>query len=350
MRAGVTEAGQPQTIDSMLGGVVARRRFRRMATSSAAFAFGLIVVGGIVRITGSGLGCGDDWPKCHGKWIPEFTLPTVIEYAHRLLAAGLSLLILAMLVYAVRHRAAAAFSGAGGLLRIAVVAAALLVIQVLLGAITVILELPASTTILHLATAMALLAALIVASIRAGGLGAASVLAADRPEQRVARKLRGAATAAAVLGFVVVVLGAMTANAGAPVTGAPSAAALACQGFPLCNGQLVPAGGSFVHIHWTHRILAFLFFFHVLAATLIAWRRNAPTAISTAATVSLVLAIAQLAVAALMVLFFLPREARALHLLLGTGVWAAVVVWVSLARRLPGRADQPSPNPTSRVA
>jgi cytochrome c oxidase assembly protein subunit 15 len=343
MRAGAPEAA-PQTVNSMLDDLVARRRFRRMATSSAIFAFGLIVVGGVVRITGSGLGCGDDWPKCHGEWIPEFTLATVIEYAHRLLAAGLSFLILALLVYAVRHRAATAFAGAGGLLRVAVAAAALLVIQVLLGGITVILELPASTTILHLATAMALLAVLIVASIRAGGLGAASVLAANQPEPRVARKLRGAATAAAVLGFIVVVLGAMTANAGAPVTGAPSAAALACQGFPLCNGQLLPAGGSFVHIHWTHRILAFLFSFHVLAATLIAWRRNAPAAISTAASVTLVLVIAQLSVAALMILFFLPREARALHLLLGTGVWASVVIWVALARRLTRNGEWPLPN------
>jgi heme A synthase len=118
------------------------------------------------------------------------------------------------------------------------------------------------------------------------------------------------------------------------VTGAPSAAALACQGFPLCNGQVVPSGGGLVHIHWTHRLLAFLLFFHVLAAAVIAWRRQAPVPVAGAATASAVLVSTQLLVAALMVLFFLPREARVAHLLLGTGAWAAVVLWAALARRI----------------
>ncbi|MBA2458138.1 MAG: COX15/CtaA family protein, partial [Gemmatimonadales bacterium] len=41
---------------------------RRVAWSGAGLAFGLIVLGGIVRITGSGMGCGDHWPRCNGEW------------------------------------------------------------------------------------------------------------------------------------------------------------------------------------------------------------------------------------------------------------------------------------------
>ena len=53
-----------------------------------------LVFGGIVRITGSGMGCGDHWPKCNGQWIPPLDNPLVmIEWTHRLLA---TLVILAI--------------------------------------------------------------------------------------------------------------------------------------------------------------------------------------------------------------------------------------------------------------
>ncbi len=69
-------------------------------------AFGLIVLGGVVRITGSGMGCGDHWPLCNGAWFPPLDLPTMIEISHRWFAALVSLLVLAMTAVAwTRHRA-----------------------------------------------------------------------------------------------------------------------------------------------------------------------------------------------------------------------------------------------------
>ena len=55
----------------------ARRSFGRLAAVAAICTYGLIVVGGVVRISGSGLGCGDDWPRCHGSWIPPMTVTTL---------------------------------------------------------------------------------------------------------------------------------------------------------------------------------------------------------------------------------------------------------------------------------
>ena len=48
---------------------------RRLAWAGSGFALGLIVLGGIVRITGSGMGCGDHWPRCDGEWFPPLDLP-----------------------------------------------------------------------------------------------------------------------------------------------------------------------------------------------------------------------------------------------------------------------------------
>ena len=54
-----------------------------------------VTLGGIVRVTGSGLGC-PDWPLCYGQIIPPFKLDTLIEYSHRLSGMILGILVLSM--------------------------------------------------------------------------------------------------------------------------------------------------------------------------------------------------------------------------------------------------------------
>src|SRR5690606_13951603 len=143
-----------------------RRRFRSYALVSGIGTYLLIVFGGIVRITGSGLGCGDDWPLCNGQLLPPWDLATWIEWTHRLLAAGLALPIVATAVYGVRRRLAG--DPAPGSVA-AVAAVVLLIVQVALGAITVKLELPPVVTALHFVNAMLMLGALISAAVAAGG-------------------------------------------------------------------------------------------------------------------------------------------------------------------------------------
>lgn len=304
------------------GGTAASAEARRaglLALIAAAYTYALVVFGGIVRITGSGLGCGEDWPKCNGHWIPPFTFETLIEYTHRLLAAGIGFVVLGVLGYAFLRRNAPGMAGRGGLLRPFGLAAALFVFQAVLGAITVRLQLPAHVTIAHFVTAMLFMATLIVAAVRAGIFGGVGGHAGGAST----RKAGTWAFTAAIIGLIVVAFGAVTAN----TPGAPAA----CTGFPLCSGSFVPPAGVVpAEIHWAHRVAAFTLLFVVLRA---AWASHAaPPPVRKAAGFAVALVVTQLVVAAVLVLFALPPVLQALHLAVGAAVWFALVVWSAQAR------------------
>ena len=269
-------------------------RFTRLAWTAASFTYLLIILGAIVRITGSGLGCGEHWPLCNGTLLPPLDLPTMIEYGHRLAAAAVSGLVTALAAYAwwLRHRPPPSSTALHRPGVAAYVALTLLVLQVGLGAMTVKLSLPPWTVILHLGTAMLLLATLIVA-------------ARGRPSAPPSR----AGLTALTLGFVTLLFGALTANLGA---------ASACLGFPLCNGQVVPAGNYLQHIHWGHRLLAYTLFGYVWWWALRMRTRRAWWVVG--------LVTLQVAVAAAMVLLGLPAPLQATHVAVGAAVWAGLVL------------------------
>lgn len=314
---------------------------RRLSIVSLILGVGHVVFGAIVRITGSGLGCGDHWPKCQGHWFPPLQrFDLIIEVTHRYFAATLSAAIIALLVLALIRRRLPGVSGPGGVLRAAGWATALVVAAALFGAVTVKLELNNKLVIVtHLAIAMTLLAVLVSAVMRAGGLGASSAAVGTASH----RTWRGARVALA-LAFAVLVLGAFTAH----IPGANSS----CVGFPLCRGSLIPNATQ--HIQFTHRILAFLLFFHLLGLAIAVRRRGEARLIIRAAWIAFGTVLAQLVVAAAMVEMQLPAQLRSLHQAVGTLVWVAVVVFALLTRRgalgvgVPARVT--SPRPTLRAA
>ncbi|MDH5551355.1 MAG: COX15/CtaA family protein, partial [Gemmatimonadota bacterium] len=269
------------------------KTLRSLAFVTAGFSYAVIVLGFIVRITGSGMGCGDDWPLCNGQLLPSLdSAETVIEFGHRVAVLGLGALAVAVAIVAWQTRKVPGAAGRGGTVSPALLAVGLLVVQSLLGALAVKLELPPHTVVLHLGTGLALLATLLVLGLRAGVLmGTTAPPGSGLPS--------GGILAAAVLGALVVLMGGMTAT-----TGASSA----CVGFPLCNGQVWPTGGAdgLQHIHWTHRLLAYGLFLHLMGMALGLRRKKAPERLKTAAWVAFGLAVAQVAAGAVMVLAYLP--------------------------------------------
>jgi len=294
-----------------------RAVLRRLAWSGAALTLGLIVLGGVVRITGSGMGCGDHWPLCNGEWFPPLDLPTMIEIGHRWAAALVSVVVLATTVVAWRsHRVDR------GLRNPASLASFLLVVQVLLGAITVKLSLPPWVVVSHFANAMILLAALIVLGLRAG---AGTPTAERHRDHRLVLAVAGT-------GFMVILFGAQVANFNA---------GLLCLGFPLCNGTLLPPTAPLAALHWTHRVLAFLFFGSTIALAIRLNRSAAPATRRLRWWVAIVLGVtvAQIGVGVAMVAQLLPPGFRAAHLFIGTILWTTLVVLVFHSSRTPAESD-----------
>jgi protoheme IX farnesyltransferase len=228
-----------------MASAVARTPLGALAVLSLIWTFVLVVLGVVVRVTGAGLGC-PDWPLCHGRLIPPLEPGPLIEYAHRL-SAALSVALVAgtaVVVWA-RRRGDRQMVGLAGL------AVGLVFLQVLLGAITVWLELPETWVTAHLATAEALLGVLTLLAIRA--LRPAGSLRSPR--------VLYATTALALYTLILT---------GAHVRG--SDASLACLDWPLCL-PLLPAPGPLA-IQLVHRYMAALVGALVAVCAVVAWREG----------------------------------------------------------------------------
>jgi len=291
---------------------------RRLSLAALVLAFAQIVFGAIVRITGSGMGCGDHWPKCAGAWFPPHDrIDLIIEITHRYIALALSIAILVLFVAAFRRRAERGVGGRGGVLRPATVAGFLVVTAALLGAVTVKLALNPFVIAAHLTIAMSLLATLALALARSGGLGTTRDMTGASP--RTFRSAR----AGVVLALITLVFGALTANI-------PDAA-VSCTGFPWCREYMIYGDALVVHV--THRILAFLLFGHLLGIAIATGKRKEPLVIRRAAQLAFGAAVVQVLVAAAMIEMHFPPVFRSLHQAFGTLVWLSVVSLTILSAR-----------------
>ena len=318
-------------------------RFQKLALAAAVVTYLVVVMGAVTRGTGSGMGCGTDWPLCHGVLPALSDGAAWIEWWHRFFALTLGLLVTAVAVVALlRYREQRA------VVVLSVAAFGLALFQAWLGQQTVATGNSAATVTAHLATAMLVLGILAVIAIR---VGYPAKLASGGASQRFTL-LAGFAAASvyAVLLF------------GSEVRG--SGAALVFPDWPLFNGQLLPtlstdpAVAALQVAQFLHRAVAFVVGLIVLATAWVAWRRfprggwgaeGAQPVLLLLTGSAAALYLVQSVVGALQITTTLAAWAVALHVALGAAIWAlllAAAVYAYCEARRPVAAAAPSGPPS----
>jgi heme A synthase len=313
------------------------RRFRRLADLTAIATFLLIIVGGIVRVSESGLGCGpggsgtEGWPLCNGEAVPFFhNTEVIVEFSHRILAAIVTGLIALLAWRAYKHLRELRWP-----LRLSLAAGGLVLVQAALGGLTVEKNLAEELVAAHLALAMVLIGLLLWISYRArveaGELEAPNVKAEPaKPGASPIRGLKPFAIAAAVLLFCAIVAGGYVAGTeeegvhgeGANVAGAH----MACgDTFPRClDDRVLPFGESrLTDIHLTHRAFVYAATAAILLLLGIALRRGARSRLL---LLALLLLILQVTLGALNVWLEEHAVLVIAHLIIATLLWSTLLL------------------------
>lgn len=287
--------------------------FRVLAVASLVAAFAQVTLGGIVRVTGSGLGC-PDWPLCHGQIIPPFDFATLLEYSHRLSASLLGALVLGTaIIVLLRFRHIA--WGKSSILT----ALALVFVAAILGGATVLTELAWWLRLIHLGVAEVAVAALVIAVVVSWRVGVAKRDDAGARAELGANKF----IIAALIGVFLLIL------SGSYIVGAGYGSS--CGTWPLCNGSLFPEGRAYIE-HMGHRYFAAIIGLLVLAVAYKAWRLRfrLPSLGRSGALLFLAFAV-QILVGAFTVWLGFTPEIKAIHLSMATLVWIALVFVAALA-------------------
>ncbi|ASA23983.1 COX15/CtaA family protein [Paenibacillus donghaensis] len=222
--------------------------------------------GAVVTKTGSGLECGNEWPLCHDKLIPAYTIGSMIEYTHRLFSGLAGLLSLTSMYgfwrYARDRR---------DLLMCARLTLLFVVVQGGMGALAVVKSQSAPVMALHMGFSLIAFASSLMLA-----LGTRRWLQSreqnEEPGQGqvrlpVSRFFRNLTWLTAVYSYVVVYIGAFVSH---------TESSGGCSGWPLCNGEWVPELSGGVGIVFMHRIAALLLFLLIaLLAHLAYWRLKA---------------------------------------------------------------------------
>ncbi len=289
---------------------------RGLIVATAALMYALIVVGGIVRTTGSGLGCLD-WPLCHGHLIPPPDLAAWLEWLHRFIASFVGLVLVAATAVAW-----AELTITHPVTRYLALTIPLLLVEAGLGGLAVIRELPSEVVALHLALSLLTIALVLLAAVRAFHPGV-------RRRQRA--PLARTVDIALLLMYAFILTGALVTSTGA---------AWVCTEWPLCNGRLLPGSNLLAFVNVAHRYMSLVV--GVALAALVYQAGTSARIDPRARTWSFAaggLFVLGGIVGAVNVLTRFHAVANAAHLAVAAGTWIALVV-ASAHAYIPAAAEQ----------
>lgn len=300
---------------------------KRLALLSAIGMFLVLMQGTMVTTTGSGDGCGNSWPLCHGKFIPQYTVATAIEYSHRLVTSLESFLIMGTAV--------------GGLIlwrnriemRVLIpMTVFFLLLQAGLGAAAVMWPTSDEVMALHFGISLIAFASTLLLATLAYGMKTFDTRRDLGAPKRLVWLIWGLLSYT----WVVVYLGAYTRH---------TESNLACLDWPLCNGSVFPGFTGPVGIVFGHRIAALVLVLGMVALLAWTWKiRDWRPDLFWGSTIALVLVLVQSLAGAAVVWSRMDVFATLSHGIFISLYWGvlAFIAFQSLPRPAEARSEIPA--------
>ncbi len=303
----------------------------RFAVLTACATLLLIVAGGLVTSTESGLSV-PDWPLSYGKLMPPMVGGIFYEHGHRMVATTVGLLTVVLAIWLARREPRA------WVRRLGYAAVAAVVAQGVLGGLTVIFLLPTAISVAHACLAQTFLCLVVALAVVTSPRWRGGRLAESSPVSRI-----GAAAVAAV--FLQLLIGAVMRH---------DKAGLAIPDFPLSFGRVVPHISSFaVGIHYAHRFWALVVAGMVVACLVSALRSRRPGLARTGVGLAL-LVVVQIVLGGATVLTRKAVPVATSHVATGALLLATALAFTLGARRIPlaraGGRSAAEPVPATRGA
>jgi cytochrome c oxidase assembly protein subunit 15 len=296
--------------------------FRRLTLIAALALAGIIVTGGTVRLTGSGLGCSD-WPACEpGRPVAPLEYHALVEFVNRLVTGLVSIsVILAVLGSLVRRPRRADLVW----LSLGLVAGVLG--QIILGGLTVLFELRPELVMSHFLLSMVILADAVVLYHRAG-----------LPDGGPTRSRTGPVVR--VMGWVLVLSASVVLFTGTIVTAAgPHGGDEEVQRLAV----YLPTAARI------HGVSAMVLVALILITFAAVTRDRSPTTVQRRLGVLLVVVVAQAAIGYIQYFNEIPPRVVAVHIVGATAVWTATL-WFLLGLRAASASEEASAEPASHPA
>lgn len=219
------------------------RNLRLLTSITSIGMFLVLLAGALVTKTGSGRGCGTDWPLCNGKFIPAYTIESLIEYSHRALSGMVGILVLLTVIAiwnTMREHSEALIFALSSLF--------FTVLQAILGALAVVWEQSSAVMALHFGFSLLAFASTLLLVITVWRRHKSREVTLTK---QLTKSFRNRVWMVSTYAYIVVYIGAFVRH---------TDSGGACQGWPLCNGQLLPELEGGVTIAFFHRMAAALLF------------------------------------------------------------------------------------------
>lgn len=277
--------------------------------------FCLVALGGSVRAMNAGLAC-PDWPLCFGDIIPDYHPQVYFEFLHRVLAGFVGVAAFYLNIQVIR-----APGNSKCLKGCAAVSILILLVQIVMGGLTVLLQLHEKVVALHLAlgTGFFALSVWIYLTLAFKNKFKSAIYGAGVSGSG---RLKKACLTLLVAIYGQILLGGLVAS---------HYAALVCVDFPLCNGQFIPTFQGIIGLHVIHRLGAYTLTLIVLGFVVFVFKQVKDPEMRKWAIIALFILCVQITIGIANVIYLTPPLLTVLHLAIGTLLLGTAVRIVRMA-------------------